>query len=628
MCLMLTGVSVNAASTYSIPCDYLSISNMFATNVEGDVVTILPGTAYITNFIQYNRNISFTLHGSGTNLTTLVSMNDGSSIGWLWYRSSSANVYTISDMNCIGNTGDGGGFIETGDNPPGPKMAGFGHFYNLQMTNIQYRGILPGYCDSFVLIDHCYFAMPTQTGGGGFNPVSFGGNSYFSWTNPIPLGTSNNCFVEDCTFSNLTLSVGNGMFDAYNGAQFVIRYCVFSGSAANGSHGYDSGQTASRSHELYNNKFYDQKVQIQTDGTRGGMVFTYSNEYWIATNTVTPISIAPALTYYRAANGEYQSTFGYNGYNLTNYYSGTATGGTVHSLIDSTAAGSTGNGCTLGTIRAKNLEIGALIKIVSGTGAGQSGTVTANDASSFTCSGTTFSPVPDSTSKYEVWPQPGFGEQFGNQPAYQWATSITGAGDVNRTVLIGATLSACYANLIDCVNEDPTKAGITYAEITTNTASGRQDDMRGLFVASNSQGVHAVFTNILDGLGAFGYPAAYQPGVANTIRYTNSGVILQACYSCSNLVHNFNGSLTNINFIRSFEGNINNGLNFVTDTIVQNRDYYQDTLPPIQPYIYPHPLNFLHNGGANSQIIIPPKTVFMNNKVIYFQKNRTLIFIK
>jgi hypothetical protein len=584
------------ASTFNVPCNYLSISNALAIANEGDIVFIQPGSCIFSNFYTINRNVSFTIRGSGMNTTTIISTGIGS-IGFLWWRNSSTNVYTISDINFVGSAGDSGGMVATGDNPPCTPMAGRGHFYNLQMTNVLSRGIFLGYGDSFGLIDHCYFVMPL--GAGGFNPVAFAGNDYYSWLNSNPLGTLNVCCVEDCTFLNNSGNIGNGFFDCYNGSQAVLRHCIFDGTAANGAHGYDSQPTAMRTLELYNNVFTNQNSSSASISvSRGGVFECFSNTIWISGGTATVQTVAPTLEYYRGANGSYQSSLGYAGYALTNFYSGTASSGTANTLTDTN-----NNGATLGTIRYFNEHVGKLLKIVSGTGAGQSSTITANTVTSFTISGT-FSPAPDNTSGYELWPQAGYALQVGNQPRYVWQTSTTATNNISRYVLIGSTLAACLTNLMSCVNVDPAGAGVLYAAATTNTVSGKQKDLLALRVFT-SPTVYITFTNILDGTNAYGWPAAMQSGVMNVVQYTNIGVVLYPCYSAANVAHNSDGSTTQVNFGRNFSTDYANGLNYINNLLVAGRDYYQETLPPYTPLIYPHPLQSFEFGGINSANVPP-----------------------
>ena len=136
LCLVILTIGTAGsgfAVTNNIPCNFLSISNALMTAKEGDVVLVQPGSCVISNTITVNRNVSFTIRGSGTNQTTLISGVGLSSV--IWLRSDSMNVFTVSDLNCVGDIANGGGFFITGGNPPCTPMRGLLHFYNIQMTN-------------------------------------------------------------------------------------------------------------------------------------------------------------------------------------------------------------------------------------------------------------------------------------------------------------------------------------------------------------------------------------------------------------------------------------------------------------------------------------------------------------
>ncbi len=297
---MLLSLAAFAAEAYgatlSVPCDFLSISNALASAKEGDVVQIGAGQCTWQSPIVIDRGISFTIRGAGTNQTTLVSPNV--SAPPLWIKSNSKNVFTVSDLNCIGQPNDINGFFVTGPNPPAPPMNGPMHFYNIQMPSVYYRGINIGGGDSFGLVDHCYFETAQA---GQFNPISFGGNEYRSWANPNPLGTTNAVVVEDCYFKTRAGWYGNGFFDCYNGAQVVVRHNTFDGAANTGAHGYDSQVTSVRTGEIYANVFTNITGATTLLDWRGGTLLWFSNKVYAP--NVAPTTVMPLLKYYRGCPG-------------------------------------------------------------------------------------------------------------------------------------------------------------------------------------------------------------------------------------------------------------------------------------------------------------------------------------
>lgn len=529
------------AVTNTVPCDFPSISNALMTAAEGDVVQIQPGSCTMTNQIVINRNVSFTIRGSGSNSTTLIS---GAGLGSVvWIRSDSTNVFTVSDLNCIGDSANNNGFFITGGNPPCTPMRGLLHFYNIQMTNVMYKGISMGYGDSFGLIDHCFFDVGANAGN--YNCVVFGGNEYKSWTNAVnPLGTINTCVVEDCYFRSKFGNIGNGFFDGYTGMQAVVRHCTFDGVSANGCHGYDTDATSMRTLEVYNNVFTNLNVPSYTIcGSRGGVFMVFSNMIYITTNTVTAFSTSPVFQLYRGCWGMgLEFTEGYAGYLLTNglrlAYTPLGSGPyplTPHPQVDPTP-------------RTTNWVEGEVVVI-------------------------------------------------GFQPTYVFNATLP---STDHHVKLGSTLAESVSNLVAAVNLDPIGAGTQYGSLTTKNPD--------LMVVSNG-GNYIICQNRMDGTNAYGWPAAMQPGVLTITKFTNNPVTLYPCYSYSNLVYNFNGTTTNVNFVPDYTGDYWGLPNFTTNLLIAGRDFYNDTRPSYTPLVYPHPLQALEttNQAPTGKTYAPVK---------------------
>lgn len=295
---LFLGVSASAA-TISISCNYNAITNaLLSTAQEGDTVLIGAGDCYISNAIWIDRNISFTIAGSGSNSTTLRAVSGQAQT--LWIQSSSSNVFTVRDLDLVGGPNDSGAFLMLGR--LGKSFPGMFHVYNIQMTNILIRGISGGYGGARGLIDHCYLV----SAGTGNQLLDFEGNEYGSWTNANPIGTTNVVCVEDCYLWNKA-GGGNGFFDAYEGAQFVLRHCVWDGASAAGVHGYDSSAIAPRTWEIYNNLITNLPINQTWVTFRGGTGVLFSNVISGAGGNLSPIS------YYRACplNHPYPTDTGY-----------------------------------------------------------------------------------------------------------------------------------------------------------------------------------------------------------------------------------------------------------------------------------------------------------------------------
>ncbi|HXI69241.1 MAG TPA: hypothetical protein VNN22_02670 [Verrucomicrobiae bacterium] len=271
--ICLIGFS-SLAVTNNVSCNYAAITNALATANEGDTVLIGPGDCVINNSILINRNISFTIAGSGTNLTTLRSANGLGAM--IWVITSSTNVFVMRDLNIVGATGNGqGGCLMFGH--PAYDFAGMFRIYNIQMTNVIGRGITAGAGrthNSYGLIDHCNFvAAPGYAQM--FSPEGAVANA---WTNSNPIGTLNVLCIEDCTMK--TTAEGNGYFDSYNGAQVVFRHNFCDGYSPIGGHGYDSGDSSIRTWEVYENVFTNWGNGAAFAVWRGGSGVMFSNKVY------------------------------------------------------------------------------------------------------------------------------------------------------------------------------------------------------------------------------------------------------------------------------------------------------------------------------------------------------------
>ena len=310
--LILIGSSLMAA-TNIVNCDYLSIANACAAANEADILLIVPGDCYISNTITINRSVSFTIAGSGTNLTTLRAGPNVQT--FLVSSQSSSNNIIFRDFRSICSPQTTSGFINIGKNLYTSYYTNQFVIYNVRFENISGRALGLGYMNANGLVKSCSFF----TTSGNFTVISFGGAGYWNWTNSVNnIGTTNTVVIEDCYFWT-TNNIGNGFIDGYDGCQIVLRHNVFDGTAANGPHGYESDQTSVKSVEAYNNIFINQNSDsANVMLTRGGTEYWFSNTIY-AISPKTSATVSSVLDYYRACNGSYQGAYGYAGYPMTNF---------------------------------------------------------------------------------------------------------------------------------------------------------------------------------------------------------------------------------------------------------------------------------------------------------------------
>lgn len=287
-----SGYNIGAFYQYhvTIPttCDFLSISNAVLHQAqEGDTVDIAAGSCTISNTLNLTtRYTSFTIQGQGTNSTTLTS---GALTRAFYVNRASANVFTIHDLNCIENAANSFGFWDL-------EGTNTFHVYNLQMTNILSRGVNWGASGSRGLIEYSRFISAS----GSPQSISFAGWGYHNWTNANPLGTTNTLCVENCYFEN-QLDLGNGYFDAYDGAQLVFRHNDCVGYAPSGVHGYDSQPTSCRTWEIYSNSFSNYRANSVVIELRGGTGVVYGN-------TASGSDNFCQLAYYRSCASAHSSS--------------------------------------------------------------------------------------------------------------------------------------------------------------------------------------------------------------------------------------------------------------------------------------------------------------------------------
>lgn len=563
---MLAGMfKVHAVTTNDVAANWAQIKSALANAGEGDTIRIAAGNVTDADTIAVCKaNTSFRILGSGTNNTFI----SGNASIILQIASNSTNLFEIAGITFTGKIGNTFASIYASAAADTAVIKGPIYIHDCAFPNTERASIDIGGGGGTGLIYHCSFANRVGSAG---NEVVVHGNGWTSWVNQSnPMGTTNLVQIESCTFSH---AGGNGHMDGYNGANSRYVDCDFDGPGANGVHGYDSQPTSCRYSEMYNCRFNTYTGGNLLFALRGGVGIWLNNT--CTGSGLTTNGINWLLQNYRAGNTTIlqSSSLGFVGYDHTNLFSGVATGGSSTTLLDANR----------GPELYKDMSSGWTLYLVSGTGSGQSATITNHPLGQYTITGGTFSPAPDATTHYEIGPTDLQSLLVGFQPVYTFTTNIS-THNFNRYVLLGATRAETWTNLFSCINRDPAGSGVKYAAVTSTTASGKQTDVTAVSLTATTLVTH----NFLDGAGFDGYPSCQQPGMLWMTKYTNSPSSVFGCYSSNNML---NGTAA-INFELAFKTLVgDNGYTNVLLQLQEGRDFFSNQLPPGYTQIpFPHPL--------------------------------------
>lgn len=287
--LAATAVSrVSAAYTYQLTavtqdafedCYYRGkVNGVFVKNVEaGDTIVLPAGEATWGDSNRGNNGIVYVIlpiaiRGQGD--STVIRMHEN---GPVYTRGVFAlwSMVTLSDLKIVGaatrpvtaitsytynNTGTGGinytgGFRVTNVTFEGGTGAGI---------FVYFQGIASG------LIDNCRI-----NGQAGNAELIFGRGPDNAWQTDNTMGTANNIFVEDCTFS------GDGYVnDANSNARMVVRYNTITGRIKADGHGVASNTPARsyRNMEVYGNSWTNTSQAWAAIEMRGGTFMVFNNQ--------------------------------------------------------------------------------------------------------------------------------------------------------------------------------------------------------------------------------------------------------------------------------------------------------------------------------------------------------------
>jgi hypothetical protein len=264
-----------AATLIASSCFQSDVQSAINAANDGDTVFVPPGTCTWTSGISATKGI--TLAGAGIDKTIIKSGLTNGTLLVLTVTSGSANL-RITGFTFDAATGsDTWGLVMVNGIYTAPKW----RVDNCKFTNLYKRGMT---AKGYGIIDHCTFELK---GNRSVQGIAIWHDGATSWTRSYTPGTSNAVYIEDCVF-NFDY-VGDGAFDAYQGARLVFRYNQVNGTVI-GWHGYDSDTEGTHSFEVYNNTFNSSGRAIHVRGGTG-VVFN---------NTFTSSGSIIQLNYYRS----------------------------------------------------------------------------------------------------------------------------------------------------------------------------------------------------------------------------------------------------------------------------------------------------------------------------------------
>jgi hypothetical protein len=353
--------TINAASP-----SLVDVTTAIASAVDGDTVIVPAGTASWTAGLVITKGI--TLMGQTTTNPVAKTADDQTVIlddvvrgpggtPIIWVQAAAGKSYRVSgitfrsDSVTIVNYNGGvrlSGNLSGNSNSQAVRIDHC-HFDDLkyQNDNIAVTAAIYG------VIDHNVFNYPSSdnsTEAVNVRMSNWGGPNQYgdgSWTEPAYFGSEKFVFIEDNCINNTSGNEFAGDIDDANGGRWVCRYNHFYNTGTQ-SHGTESGRyRGGRCREVYNNDFH-WTIQRNIGGIRSGGFITHDNTH----DGVQPYHGA-GVTSYRVfqAIPPWGGSTGNNPWdvNVTEadgthvdghspylFDSGTATGGSTTTIIDTT----------------------------------------------------------------------------------------------------------------------------------------------------------------------------------------------------------------------------------------------------------------------------------------------------
>ena len=339
--VLLIAASSEGATIAASSCSRADVGTAVTASSNGDTVTIPAGTCVWTSGLTIAKAI--TLQGAGIGNTII---QDGivartTLIEWTLVANLNSRMTGIEFEDASGGADNTNGVIKiTGANTDARRMR-IDHvrFDDLHGFSVFAQDVLGVFDNNEYYQNHncsCVFIYVYHENWDGVT------NSDASWSDPPNLGSEEFLFLESSTFEYIfTPHRQYAITDAYRGARYIVRYNTIKNAWVE-LHGTDSGgrKRGARAVEIYNNVF------TCTLGEFCNLVANYRSGTGVIQNNTTTNYTSPAiaLSVYRVFYpfDPWGAGDGTNSWDINlgggPFASGTATGGSTGTLVDSGAS--------------------------------------------------------------------------------------------------------------------------------------------------------------------------------------------------------------------------------------------------------------------------------------------------
>jgi malectin (di-glucose binding ER protein) len=257
--------------------------------VDGDTITLPAGVFTWTSGVNITKAI--TIQGQTTTNSDTGVCNDltilqdnilnrsGNGFFSSTAQAGSSGLIRFSGITFrpAGVNGQIGGLVKYGSHSPTARVRIDHCHFSGALNALNFMAF---YQYGYGVIDHC--VIDGTVGQNGQQSAKNGTwpNGDEEWAQPMPWGTDQFIFMEDCYCNNTAgqFTVPGG-WDSEVGGKFVVRHCkLFNIELLN--HGTESGrQRGGRGYELYNNEFHF-SYSTTLDGIRSGSMISHDNVFY------------------------------------------------------------------------------------------------------------------------------------------------------------------------------------------------------------------------------------------------------------------------------------------------------------------------------------------------------------